>query len=136
VPLPAFTDQGDLPAGVHRATLRECLDRLGTTTPQRKAVASRLERIYHVAEATGVVARFVIFGSFVTTKPQPNDIDVFMLMEDRFDVGKLSGEAKVLFDHGAAQAHLEPVYSSCDESPPWTANKPPLSIGRSSAMER
>jgi hypothetical protein len=30
VPLPPFTVNGDLPAGIHRATLRETLDRFGT----------------------------------------------------------------------------------------------------------
>ena len=49
-----------------------------------------------------MVARFVVFGSFVTDKPEPNDIDVFMLMDDAFDVGILEGEPRLLFDHGAA----------------------------------
>ena len=33
-------------------------------------------------------------------------MDVFLLMEDAFDVGQLTGEARVLFDHAAAQAHF------------------------------
>ncbi len=33
-------------------------------------------------------------------------MDVFLLMEDTFDVGQLMGEARVLFDHAAAQAHF------------------------------
>jgi predicted nucleotidyltransferase len=69
-------------------------------------IASRLKRIYETALATGAVARFVIFGSFVSTKAQPNDIDVFLLMDDSFDASTLTGEAKVLFNHEAAQAHF------------------------------
>lgn len=106
MPLPAFTDQGDLPAGVHRATLHECLDRLGSATPRRRMIASRLKRIHEIAVATGAVARFVIFGSFVSTKAQPNDVDVFLLMGDSFDVAAVTGEAKVLFNHEPAQAHF------------------------------
>lgn len=66
----------------------------------------RLERVYRLALATGHVARFLVFGSFVTTKPEPNDLDVFLLMEDSFEVGQLEGEARILFEHAAAQAHF------------------------------
>ena len=33
-------------------------------------------------------------------------MDVFLLMEDGFDTGQLTGESRILFDHGAAQAHF------------------------------
>ena len=33
-------------------------------------------------------------------------MDVFLLMEDSFDVSRLTGEAWLLFDHAAAQAHF------------------------------
>jgi hypothetical protein len=68
--------------------------------------AQRLERIYRLAAATGHVARFIVFGSFVTAKPDPNDVDVFLLMDDGFDVATITGEARLLFDHAAAQAHF------------------------------
>ena len=47
--------------------------------------------------------RFVVFGSFVTGKPEPNDVDIFMLMEDTFDSGEVTGKAAIIFDHVAAQ---------------------------------
>jgi hypothetical protein len=106
VPLPPFGPQGDLPVGVHRATLRETIARFGVDSPQRMLVALRLEHIYRVAFASGHLSRFVVFGSFVTAKPEPNDVDVFLLMEDAFDVGTQTGEAGLLFDHAAAQAHF------------------------------
>ena len=53
------------------------------------------------------MARFVVFGSFVTDKQEPNDVDVFMIMEDSFEMGALAGEARLLFaDHGTAQDHF------------------------------
>jgi hypothetical protein len=48
----------------------------------------------------------VVFGSFVTAKREPADVDVFLLMEDTFDIRQLTTEARVLFDHAAAQAHF------------------------------
>ncbi len=104
--LPAFTDSGDLPLGVHPVPLSETLNRFGMGSAQRKTVAQRLERIYHVARGTGHLARFVVFGSFITDKVDPNDVDVFMLMEDSFDASQPTGEARLLFDHLAAQAHF------------------------------
>ena len=44
-----------------------------------------------------------MFGSFVTDKPEPNDVDIFMLMEDTFDSAQLSGEEVIIFDNMAAQ---------------------------------
>jgi len=104
--LPPVGKNGDLPPGIYRTTLRETLRRLGKGSWQRVAVAQRLARIYHVAFGTGQLARFVVFGSFVTAKREPADVDVFLLMEDTFDVGQLTGDARVLFDNAAAQAHF------------------------------
>lgn len=33
-------------------------------------------------------------------------MDVFLLMEDAFDITRLTGESRLLFDHTAAQAHF------------------------------
>ncbi len=106
MPLPPFNANGDLPPGIYLARLRETLDRFGTGLPTRMLMALRLERIYRLASETGQLARFVVFGSFVTAKPEPNDVDVFMLMEDTFDVGQLTGESSLLFDHSTAQSHF------------------------------
>jgi len=106
VALPPLTDAGELPLGVHRASLREILDQFGVGSPQRKVLALRLERVYRLAEATNHLARFVVFGSFVTNKLEPQDVDVFLVMEDTFDASQLAGDASPLFDHAAAQAHF------------------------------
>jgi len=104
--LPELTDSGELPLGVHPASLRETLERFGVGHPQRITVGDRLERIYRVAAATGHLARCVVYGSFVTEKPQPNDVDVFLLMDDSFDGDTLHGESALLFDHTAADVHF------------------------------
>jgi hypothetical protein len=48
----------------------------------------------------------VVFGSFVTSKADPNDVDVFLLMADTFDVTQVFGETRLLFDHLAAETHF------------------------------
>ena len=100
---PPLTAAGDLPAGIHKATLAEVIDGFGLGTPRRAMLGRRLQRIYQLVQQTGSMARFILYGSFITDKLEPSDVDIFLLMEDTFDVGKVVGEAAVLFDHLAAQ---------------------------------
>jgi hypothetical protein len=100
---PPLNNSGDLPPGIHPAALTEVIERFGKSTPRRATVARRLERIHSLVRAAGHVARFIIFGSFITAKTEPNDVDIFLLMDDNFDVSKVTGEAAILFDHLAAQ---------------------------------
>jgi hypothetical protein len=102
---PTFNSNGDLPRGVHPATLEQVCQHFGAT-PRRAIMAQRLTRVYRLAQATGHLARFVIFGSFITAKSVPEDVDIFLLMEDSFDVRSVSNEARLVFDHGAAQNSL------------------------------
>lgn len=106
MPLPSLNEGGDLPPGVYQSTLSETLDYFGAGTDRRKILSRRLERIYHLAQATDHLSRFVIFGSFVTDKVEPNDIDVLLLMEDTFDIAQLTGESRLLFEHGTAQDYF------------------------------
>ena len=100
---PLFNAAGDLPEGVHGATLTEIVEFLGAGSPRRVMLSRRLQHIYQLVQRTGCLARFIVFGSFVTDKAEPNDVDIFLLMDDTFDVTRIVGETAVLFDHVAAQ---------------------------------
>lgn len=104
--LPAFNDEGDLPPGVHCAPLSEVLERFGRGSVRRCAVSERLSRLYQLATSTNQLARFVVFGSFVTAKAEPNDVDIVLLMEDSFDLAAVTGEAALVFQHMEADAHF------------------------------
>jgi hypothetical protein len=106
MPLPAFNDQGDLPPGVHRATLTEVAERFGRGTPQRQLVTGRLKRIYELAQNTGQLSRCVVFGSYVTAKPAPNDVDIILVMQDDFREPAAPPDARPLFNHQQAQQTL------------------------------
>jgi len=99
---PEFNDAGDLPDGIHRAALQDVVEYFGKGSIQRSIVAQRLERIYSRVVQTGHLAKFIIFGSFVTQKLNPGDIDIFLIMKDSFDVSELSDETALLFDHMVA----------------------------------
>ena len=102
---PNFDANGDLPPGIYLATLDEVVKHFGESTLQRRIMARRLERIYDLVVQTGHLARFIIFGSFITAKLDPGDVDIFLLMENTFDVSQLSGEIALIFDHVAAQSY-------------------------------
>jgi len=102
MPLPHFDSQGELPAGVHQATMDEIIARFGSGTPQRQAVTTRLLRIYHLIQATGKLERLIIFGSYITTKLNPNDVDLVLVLTDDFNLQACDEETHLLFEHTRA----------------------------------
>ena len=75
MPLPDFDSTGILPPGLHAAPLAEVLIRFGTGSDARQRQA---ELLRHVAGATAnypTIKRILVWGSFVTSQPEPNDLD-------------------------------------------------------------
>lgn len=99
MPIPDFAESGDLPIGVHKAAVAEVVARFGQSTLQRQLVTKRLLKIYNLAYQSEKVERFIIYGSYVTAKPFPNDVDIFLVMGDDFRVEVLEDSQKILFDH-------------------------------------
>jgi hypothetical protein len=104
--LPEFNSQGDLPEGLHKATLAEVLERFGPGSEARREAAARLQRIHQLVSATGKVERFVVFGSYVTAEPEPRDVDVVLVMRDDFSLAACDEQTRVLFDHQRAEAEV------------------------------
>lgn len=102
---PTFTENGDLPAGIYKATLQEVLEHFGQGSLQRQLVARRLEKIYFSAKASEQVLRFIVYGSFVTAKENPNDVDIFMLMKDGFNPDEVYGKSRLVFHHLTTQKY-------------------------------
>lgn len=97
---------GDLPEGIHAATLRDVSAAFGSSGRERELLFQRLERIHRIATDTGHLVRFVVYGSFVTSKLIPNDVDVFMVFDDSFEASACDAEALLLLDHAVADAHF------------------------------
>ncbi|HLM00138.1 MAG TPA: hypothetical protein VK400_03720 [Pyrinomonadaceae bacterium] len=103
--LPGFNENGDLPAGVYTATLQELLEHFGKSSLQRRLVGERLKKIYLLAGQTNQVLRFIVYGSFITAKENPNDVDIFMLMEDGFNPDNVFGKNRLIFKHLTTQEY-------------------------------
>ena len=48
----------------------------------------------------------MLFGSYITAKIAPNDVDVILVMQDDFNIVTCEGEARLLFDHQQADIAL------------------------------
>jgi hypothetical protein len=103
--LPEFDDNGDLPPGVYTARLAEVEYRFGTGSAQRTRMFQRLNRIFEIVTRNRHLARLIVYGSFITAEPLPNDVDVFLIFDDEFDVAQADGELLLLLDHAAADAN-------------------------------
>ena len=76
--IPAFNENGYLPAGIHHATVQEVRERFGTGSEQREAQAQSLEWLIPLCRRAGIT-RLLINGSFVTDRLEPNDVDCVLL---------------------------------------------------------
>ncbi len=77
--IPPFSEEGLLPPGIHHATLEEVMERFGSSTATRSAIAESLGWAIDAARRMGTL-RFIIDGSFVDDKPEPNDVDCVLLL--------------------------------------------------------
>ena len=91
--------EGELPEGIHKTTIDEVVSQFGSGTSQREIVTERLQRIYQLTKGTGYLQRFLIFGSYITAKPEPNDIDVVLVFDDDFNMAACGEEVKKLLNH-------------------------------------
>ena len=98
-----------LPKGIHDCTLEEIKARFGSFqwSDRRPQLFARLENFLREARATGLVLSVVVNGRFVTAKPDPNDIDLIVVVAADHDFGaELSpGEYAVLSKRRVRRRH-------------------------------
>ena len=104
MPLPEFNANGDLPLGIHRVHIATIVHRFGSAAGTRARCTVRLAHLHDLAQRTGHLLRCVVFGSYVTAKSEPNDVDLILVMDDDFRLAECPIESRALFDHPIAQA--------------------------------
>jgi uncharacterized protein DUF6932 len=72
-----------LPEGLHVATEAEAAFRFGADNMRRRRLVLRLRRWLELSRLTHA-SRFLVEGSFITAKQEPNDIDAVVLLADDF----------------------------------------------------
>jgi len=85
--IPAFDDDGLLPAGIYDCTLADIGERFGRfqRTEQRARLFKHLETLFHDLMATDFFEAVIVDGSFVTGIDAPNDIDLILVLRANHD---------------------------------------------------
>jgi predicted nucleotidyltransferase len=81
------------------ASLKDLRIRFGTSTPRRQFLFRQLEIIIDQLLATRTLKQVYLFGSFVSGKAFPNDVDLLVVMNAGFSTTQLSGKVLELFQH-------------------------------------
>ena len=114
MPIPALDKNGFLPPGVHDCTLEEIKleeikGRFGAfqQSDRRPQLFARLGAFLSEAKACGLVISLVVDGSFVTAKPEPNDIDLIVVVAPghSFDADLSPGEYAILSKRRVHRRH-------------------------------
>ena len=109
-----FRDDGYLPEGLHTATEADVTFQFGTSTPRRRRLILRLRRWLELSRQTHV-RRFLVDGSFVTAKDDPNDIDAVALLADDFQQQVSQGfDAALELEEMLLTRHPEEIFAAED----------------------
>ncbi|MBI4658751.1 MAG: hypothetical protein HY735_07850 [Verrucomicrobia bacterium] len=118
--LPPFNEHGLLPAGVHDCPLEEVEARFGSfqRSDRRPQLWAKFRDFLHEAKATGLVAAVLLNGSFVTAKPDPNDIDLILVVAATHDFTRdlSAAEYNVLSAQRVKQRHRLDVLVALENS--------------------
>ena len=87
MPLAALNPDGLLPGGIHDCTVDELKAGFGSFqgNDQRPRLFARLEIFLAEVRAAGLVRSILVDGSFVTSKPDPDDIDLILTVASDHD---------------------------------------------------
>jgi hypothetical protein len=102
--LPALNENSDLPVGIHATSWEEVALLFGRGSEKRARAFAKLRLVHQLAERTGKLVRFIVFGSFVSTTPEPRDVDVVLVMAADFKLEEAPRECRTLFSHSDADA--------------------------------
>lgn len=105
--LPELNGEGELPPGVYVASWQEFQARFGGSSPRRVWLSGRLRKLLDLAGADGELRRVFIWGSFVTAKPAPRDLDILLFMDEGFEVERAGASAQAVFDSTRAKLLFE-----------------------------
>ena len=106
--LPAFDGTGNLPPGIYQVSIRELVSQF-CQGEVREHWGHVLQEILRLVRSTEQLEAMYIFGSFVTSKTAPADLDLFLVMSSDFASNTVAGRARLVFDRSRAAM----VWGSC-----------------------
>jgi hypothetical protein len=116
VVLPELTAEGELPPGVHIADWQEFQSRFCSSSPRRGWLSGRFRTLLELAATGGELRRVFVWSSFVTSQPAPRDIDILLIVDEDFEVARMSLQREL------SSIPYEP---SCCSNPMSSGREPP-----------
>jgi len=104
--LPEFNIDGNLPEGIYTIGAEEFFNSFSTGSGRRKWLGRQLHELFRLVKLTGKVERVFVWGSFISAKESPNDVDLLLLMNVDFQLEEVSEECKCLFNYGEARVRF------------------------------
>ena len=101
--IPQLNREGNLPVGVHVAEEKEFFDRFGAGSARRRWLGGRLRELLARAKSSGHLERVMVWGSFVSAKESPNDVDLLLVMKPEFRLEAAPEACKVVLDYATAR---------------------------------
>jgi predicted nucleotidyltransferase len=89
------------------ASLDDLRIRFGTSTPRRQFLFRQLEIVIDQLLITRSVKQIYLFGSFVSGKASPNDVDLLVVMNAGFSTTQLGGKVLELFQHDVCRIRYQ-----------------------------
>ncbi|MBI1928463.1 hypothetical protein HYR99_30000 [Candidatus Poribacteria bacterium] len=120
--LPELNASGYLEASIYLASLEEVLKRFGTGTPTRERQGNLLRLIVESARKYPTIKRVLLWGSFVSAKPEPGDLDYSIVVDPRHLLTTIEPEDQRFFVPFDARIHygVDVGYLVLFEFPPET----------------
>lgn len=87
MPIPSLTTYGFLPVGIHECTLEEIGSEFGQfrSSNRRCELYDKLIDFLAEAHAAGQIMAVIVNGSFVSSKEEPGDIDLIVILSASHD---------------------------------------------------
>jgi hypothetical protein len=129
--LPAFYDGKFLPDGEYLATWEEVVERFGGNAT-RQGFCDRLITFLQQAKRCGFL-KVYLFGSFISAKDDPGDVDLLWVHIQNLNYDRLSRECHEPVDYGLMKAREGWDMWCCSDEPfvsnnlmdGWRKNKGP-----------
>ncbi len=104
--IPEFNKDGNLPEGIYRASEKEFLNHFCVNTARRKWLGDRLRELFSTLREIGSFEKLFIWGSFVSNKEYPNDVDVLVIMSESFELENIPDDLKTIFNYVEARVRF------------------------------
>jgi hypothetical protein len=105
VAIPGFEREGFLPLGIHTASLSEVRAHFGPASAVRQRQSELLSQVVEAAKGYPTIKRVLVWGSFVSAKVEPNDLDYSVIVAVNHNQAPIARAHRRFFVPADARRH-------------------------------